>query len=752
MSDRATHILTKKIGPNHPLRVIAHCDVDAAYAQFEQVRLKIPPDKPLAVQQWRGLIAVNYPAREFGITRHLPFDEAKKKCPHLICVHVATYAQGDAETEAKYHHNPKPETHKVSLDPYRRESVKILKIFSESCPTIEKASIDEAFLDFSLPVREILCSRYGLPTLQQLQARSPEMSLDDPVPKPTHLDWDTLLKPSQSNIIPLDSDSCDADTWTDIALLIGAELMAQCRQQVFDQLGYTCSAGIATNKMLAKLCSAYKKPNAQTVLRPTALRDFLRPFEVSKLRFLGGKLGQSVAEMVSPSSAVDGSDKTSKSCVLSEVWKIPLEQLQASLGEESGMWVWETVRGVDRSEVETKTNVKSMMSSKNFRPSITTWTQALHWLRILARDLSARLNEAREATPGIWPKVIVMHKRDGSQNSFTKQIAFPFTSQLTDEYIFVHGQKLLQEFSVRQPDQTFQLGTVTSLALAFQTLERIESGQRGIQGFFPPQKKPAPSNRAITQTCQSTGSPHQEDTAQSGSTGAVSRSLENASSSLSAAAAAHLPQRSTREPGSPVSKKPRRATGTLDGFLGPAKRPSPAVVGPPKPPKLEAAPRPPASRTDRQPVLTFVCPRCQEVISLDTRLYAKLSDDGGGGDSEEDGKRKEFERRKTLHLDHHFAQDLSAEENAQQSHQPPTPSTSRPSSSNSLTHQKKSPETSTRAHAEHTKKRLPDSASRGPAPPTKPRNTATTDRQILDFFRPAQSSSHSLPKSKKRKK
>jgi hypothetical protein len=26
----------------------------------------------------------------------------------------------------------------------------------------------------------------------------------------------------------------------------------------------------------------------------------------------------------------------------------------------------------------------------------------LHWLRILARDLSARLNEAREATPGIW--------------------------------------------------------------------------------------------------------------------------------------------------------------------------------------------------------------------------------------------------------------------------------------------------------------------------------------------------------------
>jgi len=240
---------SKKIGPSHPLRVIAHCDVDAAYAQFEQVRLKIPPDKPLAVQQWRGLIAVNYPARAFGITRHLPFDEARKKCPDLICVHVATYAQGDSETEAKYHENPKPETHKVSLDPYRRESVKILKIFSESCPTIEKASIDEAFLDFSIPVRDILCSRYGLPTPEDLQESSSEISLDDPLPQPPRLDWDKLLEPSQTNIVPLDPDSDHSDTWTDIALLIGAELMAHCRQEVFDQLGYTCSAGIATNKV-----------------------------------------------------------------------------------------------------------------------------------------------------------------------------------------------------------------------------------------------------------------------------------------------------------------------------------------------------------------------------------------------------------------------------------------------------------------------------------------------------------------------
>ena len=35
-----------------PLRVVAHVDLDAFYAQCEMVRLNVPEDQPLAVQQW----------------------------------------------------------------------------------------------------------------------------------------------------------------------------------------------------------------------------------------------------------------------------------------------------------------------------------------------------------------------------------------------------------------------------------------------------------------------------------------------------------------------------------------------------------------------------------------------------------------------------------------------------------------------------------------------------------------------------
>lgn len=46
LSQMASYVATS------PLRVIAHVDLDAFYAQCEMVRLGVPDDQPLAVQQW----------------------------------------------------------------------------------------------------------------------------------------------------------------------------------------------------------------------------------------------------------------------------------------------------------------------------------------------------------------------------------------------------------------------------------------------------------------------------------------------------------------------------------------------------------------------------------------------------------------------------------------------------------------------------------------------------------------------------
>lgn len=107
------HLLSPNPGVRDPLRVIALCDSDAFYAACEQVRLGIHPSRPLVVRQWDALIAVNYPARAFGITRMSSWRDALKKCPELIVVHVATYKEGD--DAPGYWDNPDTATHKVRL-------------------------------------------------------------------------------------------------------------------------------------------------------------------------------------------------------------------------------------------------------------------------------------------------------------------------------------------------------------------------------------------------------------------------------------------------------------------------------------------------------------------------------------------------------------------------------------------------------------------------------------------------------------
>ena len=107
------HLHSHNLGVRDPLRVVALCDSDAFYAACERIRLGLDPSAPLVVQQWESLIAISYPARKFGISRMDKIKDAKKKCPNLVAVHVATYKEG--EKEPGYWPDVDTRTHKVCL-------------------------------------------------------------------------------------------------------------------------------------------------------------------------------------------------------------------------------------------------------------------------------------------------------------------------------------------------------------------------------------------------------------------------------------------------------------------------------------------------------------------------------------------------------------------------------------------------------------------------------------------------------------
>ena len=56
---------------------------------------------------------------------------------------------------------------------------------------------------------------------------------------------------------------------------------------------------------------------------------------------------------------------------------------------------------------------KSMLASKNLPKAITKPSEGRHWIRVLAAELALRLNDARQLSPNLWPKSLVLHARKG---------------------------------------------------------------------------------------------------------------------------------------------------------------------------------------------------------------------------------------------------------------------------------------------------------------------------------------------------
>ncbi|KAI9795835.1 MAG: DNA-directed DNA polymerase eta rad30 [Piccolia ochrophora] len=452
-----------QFSPTCPLRVIAHIDLDAFYAQCEAVRLGVGEDQPLAVQQWQGLIAINYPARQFGLSRHVNVEEARRLCPELIMQHVATWREGDEKWAYHADAFQHISTHKVSLDPYRLQSRKILATIKDVLPPspmqrVEKASVDEVFLDLSAHVHSLLLQRYP-----ELSGPAP---YDDPAenlpyPPTSVLNWTT------DALVDLDGSETEDDDpdWDDIAMLLGSEIVRSVRASIRDRLKYTCSAGIAQNKMLSKLGSGHKKPNQQTIVRNRAVQQFLASFKFTKIRNLGGKLGDEIV-------ATFGVD------TVDALLKVPQSQLQVKLGDDTGSWVYQIIRGIDFSEINSRTQIKSMLSAKSFRPSINTFEQGVKWLRIFVADIFSRLVEEGVLENRRRPRIINLHHRQGGK-TISRQGPIPQGKALNEEMLFDMSKHLLSQVIAEG-----RAWPCANLSLSVGGFEDGIVGNRGIGAFL----------------------------------------------------------------------------------------------------------------------------------------------------------------------------------------------------------------------------------------------------------------------------
>ncbi|TXN29667.1 DNA polymerase IV [Lacisediminihabitans profunda] len=181
---------------------ILHVDLDAFFASVELLDRPEIAHLPVVVagRSARSVVtAANYPARKYGVRSAIPLSQALRLCPKAIVL----------------------EPH---FEKYRFYSEKVMAIFDDVTPLVERLGIDEAFLD--------VAGARGL--------------LGSP-----------------------------------------AEVGELIRRRVHEETALHCSVGAASTRFVAKLASGRAKPDGMLVIPADQTLAFLHPLPVGALWGVG---------------------------------------------------------------------------------------------------------------------------------------------------------------------------------------------------------------------------------------------------------------------------------------------------------------------------------------------------------------------------------------------------------------------------------------------------------------------------------
>ncbi len=183
----------------------------------------------------------------------------------------------------------------------------------------------------------------------------------------------------------------------------GAALAQEIRKRIFQETGLTASAGIAPNKMIAKVASDWNKPNGQLEVRPEDVDGFMRGLRVAKLQGVG-KRGQETLSKMGIETCGD----------LQGFSKIELAEKLSRWGLE----LFERCRGRDEREVSVDRTRKSLSKERTFRENI----DDVDWLLNVLRQLRVEVADAvkRKSGQEIKSRVLKLKFEDFTQTTAEK--------------------------------------------------------------------------------------------------------------------------------------------------------------------------------------------------------------------------------------------------------------------------------------------------------------------------------------------
>ena len=153
------------------------------------------------------------------------------------------------------------------------------------------------------------------------------------------------------------------------------------RREIFETQQLTASAGVAPNKLLAKIASDWHKPNGQKVITPDAIDAFMKQLAVTKLFGVGKVTAHKLQQ--------------SGFHTCSDLQKASLQQLHEQFGR-FGVTLYDYCRGIDTRSVEPSRCRKSLSVENTFSQDLPDLESCLRELPFLLTSLERRLGGLRQ--------------------------------------------------------------------------------------------------------------------------------------------------------------------------------------------------------------------------------------------------------------------------------------------------------------------------------------------------------------------
>lgn len=215
-------------------------------------------------------------------------------------------------------------------------------------------------------------------------------------------------------IEPLSLDEAYLDVTANKTGLKTATLVAKTiRQQIWEELHLTASAGVASNKFIAKIALDWKKPNGQFVVQPHEVQAFLLPLAVGKIPGVGKVTEAKMAEV--------------RIKTVGDIHAMDLSTLEGHFGR-CGTRLFQLARGIDHNPVVSNRVRKQVSAEDTFPDDIPLAECDLHIRRLAEKVWAASQGNARRG------RTVVLKLKTKEFYSLTRSLTPPNVPTTCEEF------------------------------------------------------------------------------------------------------------------------------------------------------------------------------------------------------------------------------------------------------------------------------------------------------------------------------